>query len=56
MPMRMRKLRVDFYKINANLSVGGPAQKKWIFQMIPKSILSCLIYSTRCEYDILKVL
>ncbi len=34
--------------------VGGPAQKD--FQMVPKSFLSSLVYSTRCEYDILKVL
>jgi hypothetical protein len=30
---------------------------KWpFFQMVTKPFLSILIYSTRCEYDILKVL
>ena len=36
--------------------VGGPAQKMSFFQMVTNTFLSVLIYSTRCEYDILKVL
>ena len=36
--------------------LGGPAQKMSFFQMVTKPFLSVLIYSTRCEYDILKVL
>ncbi len=36
--------------------LGGQAQKTWFFQMVPKSFLSGLVYSTWCEYDILKVL
>ncbi len=36
--------------------LGGPAPKMPFFQMVPKPFLSVLIYSTRCEYDILKVL
>ncbi len=40
----------------SHVQVGGPAQKTWFFQMVPTSFLSDLIYSTRCEYDILKVL
>ncbi len=35
--------------------IGGPAQKMWFFQMVPKPYLSVLIDSNRCEYDILKV-
>jgi len=34
--------------------VGGPAQKRSFFQMVTKPFLSVLIYSTTCEYDILK--
>jgi hypothetical protein len=34
----------------------GSCPKNAIFQMVTKPFLSVLIYSTRCEYDILKVL
>jgi hypothetical protein len=36
--------------------VGGSVAKVPFFQMVQISLLSVLIYSTRCEYDILKVL
>ncbi len=36
--------------------VGGPVAKVSFFQMVQISLLSVLMYSTRCEYDILKVL
>ena len=36
--------------------IGGPVAKVPFFQMVQISLLSVLIYSTRCEYDILKVL
>jgi hypothetical protein len=36
--------------------VGGPVAKVQFFQMVQIFFLSVLIYSTRCEYDILKVL
>ncbi len=31
--------------------IGGPAQKMTFFQMVPKSFLSVLIHSTRCNYN-----
>jgi hypothetical protein len=35
----------------------GVRLRKWtFFQMVPKPFLSVHIFSTRCEYDILKVL
>ena len=37
------------------IQLGGPAQKRSFFQMVTKLFLSVLIYSTTCEYDILKV-
>ncbi len=43
-----------FLATKFELRIGGPTQKIWFFQMVPKSFLSGLIYSTRCEYDILK--
>ncbi len=36
---------------NGQQSSRGPGPKTWCFQMVPKSFLSRLIYSTRCEYD-----
>jgi hypothetical protein len=41
---------------DANWQQGGPAQKMPFFHMVCKPFVSVLIYSTRCEYDILKVL
>jgi hypothetical protein len=38
------------------MSIGGPAKRMPFFQIVPKPFWSVLIYSTRCEYDILKVL
>ena len=35
--------------------VGGPVEKMSFFQMVPKSYLSVVMHSNRCEYDILKV-
>jgi hypothetical protein len=37
-------------------TVGGPVAKVPFFQMVQISLLSVLIYYTRCECDILKVL
>jgi hypothetical protein len=39
-----------------SFTVGGPVAKVPFFQMVQTSLLSVLIYSARCEYDILKVL
>jgi hypothetical protein len=38
------------------VNIGGPAQKMAFFKIVPKPFLSVHIFSTRCEYDILKVL
>ena len=38
------------------LLIGGPVAKVPFFQMVQISFLSVLIYSSRCEYDILKAL
>ncbi len=54
--MVVAKNEIDGDKKTRQMLVGGPAQKTWFFQMVPKSFLSGLVYSTRCEYDILKVL
>ena len=35
--------------------IGGPVEKMSFFQMVPKSYLSVVMHSNRCEYDILKV-
>jgi hypothetical protein len=37
------------------MHLGGPVAKVPFFQMVQISLLSVLIYSTRCEYDILIV-
>ncbi len=36
-------------------TIGGPVEKMWFFQMAPIPLLSVLIWSTRCQYYILKV-
>jgi hypothetical protein len=41
---------------SGTVAVGGPVAKVPVFQMVQISLLSILIYFTRCEYDILKVL
>ncbi len=45
-----------FPHTHCGVRVGGPVAKVPFFQMVQISLLSVLIYSTRCEYDILKVL
>ena len=37
------------------LLLVGPVEKMSFFQMVPKSYLSVVMHSNRCEYDILKV-
>ncbi len=44
------------YQTQFNSAIGGPVSKVTFFQMVQISLLSVLIYSNRCEYDIPKVL
>jgi hypothetical protein len=42
--------------VAAVATARGSGPQNVIFLLVPKSFFSDLVYSTRCEYDILKVL